>query len=493
MNDMSNAIRKFIANRKDKKIESLFKTKFLKDKDKGVNQYLIEKIDANNETLQKINNLKKDKKQTSLVFQKNKYDSLIKLINDLDVDVSNITQQYQEKIQQLNVDHEIEKWLDDNCKNADKISIATHVAKLTHSSNKGTCFYDDLKDSNDKYLTTSQIKHITADAAYENARYSPVANLLLVKDSNKKHFYQMIINNDFDALKELSNNDSYKAKNWFSYLKKAFNKNKKYSDSLSKQFYFPYRENYHLLSLLKSSSLMQEIFEKVNKKTNNIITNKKKKGKYSVEKFIFYPNKAVLSITKSFHQNSSMLNGKRSGRLFLFSAQPPTWQSQLKPPISKKSMFDNYRYQENTKENIKYLTEFLLRNENIGLSIKNPKKLKWIEKMANHIINDFLYFISTIHTLPSGWSAGKEVKLKIEHQYLLDPYRKDEKFQASKKEVDWQTIINADFSTWLNRQLKYKDKKFTPQREYSKIWKELMERELREYSQIIMANNEAEQ
>jgi CRISPR-associated protein Csy1 len=41
---------------------------------------------------------------------------------------------------------------------------------------------------------------------------------------------------------------------------------------------------------------------------------------------------------------------------------------------------------------------------------------------------------------------------------------------------------------WLNGRLRGKDKKFTPQREHTRMWKSIMEKELREHTQIIDAD-----
>jgi len=234
LNGMSNAIKEFILDRKNSKIEVLLKTKFLKDKDKGLNQYLINKIDKNNEELQVIINSKKEKAQSSVNFQKDKNINLIKLAQKLDINVLDITQQYQEKLQQLEKQHIVENWLYDNCHNAGKISIGTHIAKLTHSSNKGTCFYDNVITClNHGYLTTSQLKDIIADASYENALYAPIASLLLVENKGK-YLYKMVIDDDFSAFDKLTES-TVQLDNWIQNLKQAFEKTTKYSHSFSKR------------------------------------------------------------------------------------------------------------------------------------------------------------------------------------------------------------------------------------------------------------------
>ncbi|HHL31773.1 MAG TPA: hypothetical protein ENJ41_04245, partial [Oceanospirillales bacterium] len=77
------------------------------------------------------------------------------------------------------------------------------------------------------------------------------------------------------------------------------------------------------------------------------------------------------------------------------------------------------------------------------------------------------------------------IRLKKAHQYMLDPYRNDDAFQADRQNKDWQKEIRDDFAGWLNRQLRGKDKQFTPQTEHTKQWKKLLEQPLREHIEQI--------
>ena len=164
----------------------------------------------------------------------------------------------------------------------------------------------------------------------------------------------------------------------------------------------------------------------------------------------------------------------------LFSTQPPTWQSQLKPPIYRKSLFDNFSSPTINKELI-YLRDFLLRFKQLDLSIKDPKRMQHLERWMNTIIDEFLFYVGTIQNLPPGWSDREGIRLKKEHQYLLDPYRMDDAFQAARQSGDWQAVIRVDFAMWLNRRLRGKDRQFTPQKEHTRLWKKLLETPLREF------------
>ena len=49
-------------------------------------------------------------------------------------------------------------------------------------------------------------------------------------------------------------------------------------------------------------------------------------------------NTAKIATVASQPQNVSVLNGKRAGKIHLFSSQPPVWQSQLTAPLTKDQM-----------------------------------------------------------------------------------------------------------------------------------------------------------
>jgi CRISPR-associated protein Csy1 len=466
--------------------------KYIKEELKEIDKKFKKENYFNNQELEDFFNTKKNKpkkSQTSIDFQEEKLKHILSLgQKPTELNAEEIELKYQNKLDSITKKYTYDIWFSENSKKAKSVSFATHVVKLTHSKIDSPSFYDSISAKKDNQLTTSSLKNKSIDGAVAGNQFAPIFQFLELELNGKKLASEFADENN-NILQDFVKNDN-DLKKWNNGFKQSLSTKKISAHPLLKQIYFPVsNKNYHLLCNVKSSSMAHVIFENLLGKNEKLAKKMKRENKYSDVVTNSFYEQAKISTTKSNHSNASQLNGKRGGKINLFSTQPPTWKSQLKPPISKKSAFDNYPYQTNTKENIKYLVNYLLRFENIGLSIKNPEKRKQIEKWASCIIDDFLYFVSTINALPSSWSAEKNVKLKIEHQYLLDPYREDEKFQANKKDTDWQVVIVADFSNWLNSQLKNKDKKFTRQKEYSEIWKKLMEQELREYAQIITADN----
>ena len=281
-------------------------------------------------------------------------------------------------------------------------------------------------------------------------------------------------------------------KKWAQGFRKALDNGTPATHSLAKQVYFPInefqshhdRESYHLLCNVVSSSLAHAVHEKVFDDHQKSISKAKENESFSTNELSKFIQRSTLRVTASNHSNASQLNGRRAGRLHLFSSQPPTWQVQLKPPIYRKSLFNDFYNSVITTE-LNYLREFLLRFKQIDLSIKDPKRMRHLERWVTNIIDEFLFYVASMQGLPSGWSDSKEAKLREEHQYLLDPYRMDKAFQSARRAKDWETVVCADFAKWLNRKLSGKDKQFTPQKEHARLWKKLLETPLRELMEPI--------
>jgi len=371
----------------------------------------------------------------------------------------------------------------------EEVYPATHIAKLTHSSSGASSVWDKTISDNGQYLSTAFLLRKVIDGSYPNAALSKGVKFLML--THKECMLADELNNgNKDTFIEIAGNEE-ELSQWIKGFQRILNPQPN-SDNLAKQVFFPVYDNYHLLTIFKSSSLLQVIydshFEKTARKNLDAFRNNKNREKYRRGEYKQPVNVARISTTLSQPQNVSVLNGKRGGNIRLFSAQPPIWQKQLKPPIQKVSFFYAGFSHQSIRENVEYLKGFLTRFEIIDLSIKDPKKKKWIDGWVNNIIEEVLLYATSIQNLSSGWSNTENIRLKLEHQYFLDPYRDDKVFQKARQSTDWQAVICSDFANWLNGKLKGKDKKFTPQREHTRMWKSIMKKELREYTQMIDAD-----
>lgn len=394
---------------------------------------------------------------------------------------------------------EIRQWINETSKRwrsvSKRIIKATHVLKFTHSSSDSEGILLGQK-SNDLLLSTASLKKdLTIDLAHNNGNLITISRFLALFLKGDQ-IIDLIFNDDFCFLKPFASDDS-QFKDWQEGFRQLVEKRDIRTADKAKQIYFPVTSSgsiednrYHIVIPLFSSSLIDEIYSIVTSLKYGVEQkelNKARKEQFSkfrkgVSKE--FPNLGVLHFGGEHPKNVSMLNADRSGKSFLFSTQPPCWESRLNPPVAKLSFFDTgltYR----VKETVEYLRTFLLRFQTLALSIKDPKKKKWIDGWVNQLIDEVMNYAISIQNLPAGWSRTEGINLKLAHQYFLDPYRDDEPFQKARHAADWQAVVCRDFADWLNGKLKGKDKQFTPQPEHTRMWKNLMEKELREHAQII--------
>lgn len=394
---------------------------------------------------------------------------------DLNIDINT-------KQQELVNKYAPETWINWAAENAKNVTFATHVTKLTHSVIDSPSFFNDCGATKKGYLSTSSLNNIVIDGAVKGMQYSPIYQFLELEFDNKKlvsEFSKL----DTDVLNSFAKNYEQMLA-WNHGFSAATSEGKPSAHFLLKQTYFPTSKDspsshYNLLCNVVSSSKAQALYE-FSRRNSKDAFKVKNSNKYSDETYFNFPNRASISITASNHGNASQLNNKRGGRLGLFSCQPPVWHSQLKEPIYKTNFFYELSRSYEIKENIQYLSDFLIRFEDLNLSIKDPKRMRWIEDWVENIADEVLVYVKSIQALPAGWSAIEGIKLKLEHQILLDYYRQDEDFLLMKNSSAWQSVIIQDFAAWLNNRLTKAEEKFTPQDAHTKLWMRIFKSNFRE-------------
>ncbi len=393
---------------------------------------------------------------------------------------------------------EIPAWLDkiSETKIAEgkRIIKATHVLRFTHNSASPEGLMLGKKDDNHSFITTDAIKsRLAYDLAHNNGKLITISRFLSLC-LEEDMIFDCIIKEEFDFLDAFSRGAEQRKK-WISGISKLIEKREIKTADKAKQVFFPISRqlhNYHLLTPLFASSIAEKIYQKqIDIKFGagkEVLKNAKSDNElifYSTNEIENFPSLALQSFGGAQPQNVSRANKDRGGISYLFSAQPPIWQSQLKPPIYQESFFYAVPTNRALQEPITYLRDFLLRFDQIGLSIKDPKKMKWVEKWVEQIIDEIFAYSASIQNLMHGWSESNDMKLKKEHQYFLDPFRMDSAFQTARRADLWQPIICEDFAKWLNHKLEGKDRLFTPQSEHKILWMQLMKDPLREFNDLI--------
>jgi CRISPR-associated protein Csy1 len=461
-------------------------TKYLKDLFKGVSKAYEKEGFCTKEDFSFIFDARKNKKaaeqkETAFILEQI---TLLQEFNEkpISINFESLNADINTKQQNLVSKYEPATWITWAAKNAKNVTFATHVTKLTHSVIDSPAFFNTFDTTKNTHLSTSSLTNVVIDGAVKGMQYSPVYQFLGLEVNNKK-LVSEFGNLETDLLESFAKNKGQML-DWNQEFSAATSEGKPKAHFLLKQTYFPIKKDkpsssYHLLCNVVSSSKAQALYDFSRRNSKDAFKIKNSK-KYSNESYFNFPNRASISITASNHGNASQLNNKRGGRLGLFSCQPPVWHSQLKPPIYSRSFFYELSRNYEVKENIQYLADFLTRFEDLQLSIKDPKRMRWVEEWIENLADEVLVYVKSIQALPAGWSATEGIKLKPEHQTLLDCNRQDEEFSSMKNSSDWQSVIIQDFAAWLNNRLTKVNEKLTPQDSHTKLWMKIFKANFRE-------------
>jgi len=497
--NVQDAIKGYIDNVDDKKIEDRTLEKLdSMHKDFIANFYEQVKpifkehgeIKAAVKKIKKVKIPKNSTKEEKIIFSKKIIDELINLVKSHRV-LNNIVESHKHfsaEVSFIKSWNKYEQWLSWALEFGEDSYLATHIAKLTHSSSKGASVDIRYHDSCNKYDTqyVCTMDALILDTAYPDNKYSSISQLYNIR-VGEKYIGDLLREGDEKHLRSFTKHDELLS-SWTSGLSKSIKNENKKSYFLSKQTYFPIQDRqYHLLMPLASSSLVHALHFEHKKIWDNeekldieqrIAKSQKEKKKYSSTVTCTYPNKAYLHVTGSNHSNASSLNGKRGGRIALLPAMPPKWKSRLSSYVNKTSIFDKILAFE-LKEEINDLSNYLFLIKNKSLSISEPKRNAAVMNKLRAISSRFFEYLDTINTNEAnlGWTI--ESKLPPEQQLAFEPWREDEAAKALKIGKLWQEKFSQSYGRWLNQQLSQKGKlKLTAI--HAALWADCFLLELRE-------------
>lgn len=361
------------------------------------------------------------------------------------VEESELKNKYAEEEETLRQRFLPRNWLSDASRRAKQISMATHAVKFTHSSAKGTNILHLVKEEHPQYLDSSCIAEPIIDAV-GNAAALDVAKLLQL-ETKAGNFTGLLAKNDYSALKAFSL-DGAELKKWVEGFLLALEDTSPASHTLAKQVYFPVGNGeYHLLSPLYSSSLSQEIYDRIQFVRYSMESKEarktKKDNKYSPIPVISFPNIAVTISGGSKPQNISQKNSGRGGRTYLLPNSPPKWDSQVTPPVYLKNFFSLRELNWQTNRTVKQLAIFL---EKIVDLDSNQRIRNHRNRLVNEIIDTVFNLSLTMTQLPTGWT--EQAKLPSHQKVWLDPHMPEHQDSNS-----WCKPVAFDFAQWLNKRL----------------------------------------
>lgn len=342
------------------------------------------------------------------------------------------------------------EWLDNAAKRASQLYVGTHMLKYTHGDVKGVrglCAPATISDK--VYLSTGAITDAATD--FEgNAASLDVAKFLLIEVEGRT-VLDSIKQQDCAVFSGFSN-DAEQRKGWVEGFRAVLQMSKPTCHTLAKQVYFPVsQDEYHLACPVFSSSLQQEIYKRVHaarfSEEQKIARQKKREGKSSDVKVVFYPNLAMQTFGGSKPQNISFLNSMRGGRAYLLSCQPPKWKVPDTKTFKGKQSFKRYVFYK-LKAQINDLKRFM---SDVAAAPNNKPIREAIDNQVDAIVDRFFSEVERVrHQLP-GWSA--ESGIPMHEKLCLDPLFDNEEFQALRAKELWRESIADSFAMELKRKL----------------------------------------
>ena len=423
-------------------------------------------------------------KDEKLCFSERIIDTLVSLVKNHPV-LKNIVELYSfflEEIKCIKGWDKYEQWLSWALEFGEDSYLATHIAKLTHSSSKGSSvdvrYHDSCNKFDAKYVCA--FNEQTLDTAYPDNKYSSISQLYNLYIGG--HYLGDLLREDGEQYLRPFTKNNELLKSWVVGFSTSIKNENKKSYFLSKQSYFPINNRqYHLLMPLTSSSLVHALHlehKKYWEDPQKSAHEQKKIKKYSATITCSYPNKAYLHVTGSNHSNASSLNGKRGGKIALFPSMPPQWKSRMQSYVNKTTIFDEILAFV-LKDEIDDLRTYLLLIKNKSLSISEPKRNAVVLSKLETISNQFFNYLEMINVNESneGWTVDSH--LPLEQQLIFEPWRKDEAAKTLKINKSWQKSFSQSYGRWLNQQLAQKDK-LKPTAIHAALWADSFLLEMRE-------------
>jgi CRISPR-associated protein Csy1 len=388
-------------------------------------------------------------------------------------------------------------WLTDAARRAGQrqgknpLTLVTHAIKYSHPYAVGSSLFspggEDRPDycKADSIISTASLVEPELDWVCDAAKLDVVSLLML--SLKGKRLFSFIQKNDPSPLRPFASDDS-QLDEWMAGFREVLSAGQPVSHTLSKQIYFPVDDHqYHLLSPLYPTSLVQAIYSRITEhrfsETAKKARKAKREGRSCDDMVVGFPDTLIQSFGGTKPQNISQLNSQRNGKSILLSCAPPSWKKQQKPPLKTRTIFSKYHFVSRVWREILDLRRFLDQQVNKDSNVRIRRKR---EEMIDKIMDHFIQYGAEIQSLleHAGWSGKDECHLNSAQKLWLDPLRvkTDELFRQEREKNDWQADVADQFAFWLNKEID-KSSRLTPGDREHLEWQGLVESKLKMFKQ----------
>ena len=327
------------------------------------------------------------------------------------------------------------EWLTDIAKNAGKCQFATHIGRFVNPD-VTVNWQAKIKEKPDElYVSTASAKCQTD--IFVAANYLATASLLQLQLEDGRTFYEHLQVDDSQLRQEFSQ--------WqlnYEQVREDLLAIKSYevptaTDTRLKQVYFPIGDDdYHLLTVLPPSSLMQEVRMRIRRmETDAREACDKKSAKYgSTHRRIYNLTQTKFGGTKP--QNISFGNNRQGGRSYMLSAMPPQL-SKRDVILPKQDFFKESLRLRNFANLLRQLHGRYADKRN-NMDIRQAAR-----SIERQIMEVTLQQVYVLRQQEKGWSDGRRLN-RAQAIWLDDKYA-----DIRLEETDWQKELADRFARWI--------------------------------------------
>lgn len=330
------------------------------------------------------------------------------------------------------------EWLESMTALISKCSLATHVGKFTHPNSK--VFLNDCSLENPIQYVTTKSTNILTDIVYSSASYMGAAKFLTLPLEDNETVLSHIQKQDKTVEQEITSFGFPfdKMTSAISDMERRSTIAPSFSDGNLRQVYFPVGDNdYHLLSILPSSSLLETLRIRITDMNRKAYESRKKDSESYGNDYSNIGSRISISFGGTKPQNISTLNANHGGHATLLESLPPSLEIR-DIRIPKRNFFTEAIPYRESQELVSKLDKLFKLSHN-NIAIRNA-----IERNLDRLIDISLAYAYRLRE-DIGWTNRPQYKKLPDHQKIwLDDF-----YIEKRNDGKWTERVSADFARWF--------------------------------------------
>lgn len=330
-------------------------------------------------------------------------------------------------------------WFDAMVMHMNECHLASHVGKFTNPDIKTTVCSHSKKVAG--YVTTGG-STCSLDILIP-AQYLGSASLLLSPVTPDKNVLEAVITRDKELEKELEllSLPIEKLQKKVQEMLEDSQKEPEATDTHLRQVYFPIAEGkYHLLSVMPSSSLALEMYQRIRAINGHKIDCCNKKSENYGKPCEEVTGLTMIGFGGSKPLNISALNSRCGGKTYLLSSLPPSLPAR-KIRLPKSDFFRESIWYKQQSSALYRLHAYMKQDRNT-IEIRQA-----IHDLVDEMISAVLFAAYQIRAEKIGWNEEEAYsQLPTAQKIWLD-----DAYAEERKETSWADDISSSFARWVIR------------------------------------------